>query len=370
MWFAGNAVIADIITALGLNPSALGHTISAVQLGFISGTLLSAILTIPDRFSPSKVFFICAVAGAIANTGIMFSTGLGEILSSRFITGLCLAGIYPVGMKIASDYFKEGLGIALGFLVGALVLGTALPHLIKSLTAGLPWKYVILSTSGLSIFGGILIFNLVPDGPNRTKAGKINLGVFFTLFKNKTFRQAAFGYFGHMWELYAFWAFLQVFTTGYYLHNHDFVIQPSLLSFFIIGSGAIGCVIGGFIAKKKGSAYTAFIALFFSFCCCILSPLIFRLPLFAFTAILMFWGFMASMDSPQFSTLAANAVIGQYKGTALTIVTCIGFAITIASIQLLNLLSGLIDSNYIFLFLAPGPLLGLLGMRKLLNPLT
>ena len=211
LWFAGNAIMPEIIANLHLKNDFLAHITSAIQFGFITGTLTFAVLTIADRFSPSLVFLGSAVLASLFNLGISFDN-INEvnILIFRFLTGFFLAGIYPVGMKIASDYYQKGLGKSLGFLVGALVLGTAFPYLLKNFMVNFPYKYVIYSTSILSILGGAIMYTFVPDGPFRKTGQKLEFNTFLKVFHNKKFQAAAFGYFGHMWELYAFWAFVPV----------------------------------------------------------------------------------------------------------------------------------------------------------------
>jgi MFS family permease len=205
LWFAGNGVIDNLAIYFDLKISALGHLTSAVQFGFIIGTLTFSILNIVDRFSPSKVFLISALLGSLFNLGIMWEgNNLNSLLSLRFFTGFFLAGIYPVGMKIAADYYEKGLGKALGFLVGALVVGTAFPHLLKNMTDTYPWEYVLIITSSLAVLGGLLMVIMVPDGPYRKPLQRTDLVAFFSVFRNRNFRFVTFGYFGHMWELYAF----------------------------------------------------------------------------------------------------------------------------------------------------------------------
>lgn len=365
LWFAGNAILSDLVKDLELSKTALGHITSAVQFGFIIGTLVYAALMIADRISPSLVFFISAALGALSN----FSITLGEqnitsLMVLRFLTGFFLAGIYPVGMKIASDYFEKGLGKAFGFLVGALVVGTAFPHLLKSFTVALPWKTVLIFTSGLCFTGGTLMLLLIPNGPYRANGQSLNFTAIFNVFKNPPFRSAAFGYFGHMWELYAFWAFVPVILTTYKtLHPAD-NFNIAVLSFSIIAAGGLACVVSGYLSQIFGVKRTAFTALLLSACCCIVSPLIFYLPLIPFLTVLIFWGLAVIADSPLFSTLVAQNAVAQIKGTSLTMITCIGFSITIISIELLNYLSGYIDTRFIFLFLAPGPLVGLAYMLR------
>jgi MFS family permease len=364
LWFAGNGIIDDLIQSFGLSSDALGHLTSAVQLGFIFGTLVFAFLSIADRFSPSKVFMVCGLVGAACNTLII--TGdqhIESLLSIRFITGFCLAGIYPVGMKIAADYYNKGLGKSLGYLVGALVLGTAFPHLIKSIDSKLSWELIIIATSSLAALGGLLIYFLIPDGPYRKSAQAINLSAINQVFKNHKFRSAAMGYFGHMWELYAFWTFTPVLINAYCV-SFDIDMNISLWSFIIIGIGAISCIAGGYLSVIYGAKKVAISALTVSGVCCLLIPFAFLLPEYLFLLFLTIWGISVIMDSPMLSTLVAHNAEPQIKGTALTIVNCIGFSITIVSIQLINFLSTGTDIRYFLLLLAIGPLIGVLNLRK------
>lgn len=363
LWFAGNAIIPDLALHLQIPQQSLGSITSAVQFGFIAGTLLYATLLIADRFPHSKVFFFSALFAAISNTGIVFmGTGIANVLLMRFLTGFFLAGIYPVGMKIAADYYEKGLGKALGFLVGALVFGTAFPHLIKSLTAVLPWKTVLYLTSALSVTGGALMLLLIPPAPYQNKIQSLKYRDVFSSFKNKAFRSAAFGYFGHMWELYAFWAFVPVLLMAYDQINPAANLNISYLSFCVIAAGGVACVASGYLSQKYGAKKTAFVSLLLSGCCCLFSPLAFYLPAVPFILFLIFWGLVVIADSPLFSSLVAQNAITSIKGTAITMVTCIGFTITIISIELLNYLSVHANQRYMFLFLAIGPVAGLLGM--------
>lgn len=345
-----------------LSNNALGHLSSSVQFGFIVGTLVFALLTIADRYSPSKVFFWSALAGAGFNLGaILPFNDLATLLGWRFMTGFFLAGIYPVGMKIAADYFQKGLGKSLGFLVGALVLGTAFPHLLKASSLDLSWNIVLMSTSVLAIIGGCLMLFFVPNGPFRKTGQQLNFTVIFKVFKEEKFRSAAFGYFGHMWELYAFWTFVPVILMMFQEEFRLLNINISLLSFLIIGGGGCFCIVGGYLSQKIGVQKTAFGALMTSCICCLLCPFFFQSGnLYLFIGFLFFWGWVVIMDSPLFSTLVAQNVVAKYKGTALTIVNCIGFSITIIAIQCLNKLLEVFPSPYIFSILAIGPIGGLL----------
>ena len=366
IWFAGNAIISDIVKDFHLTSDFLAHLTSAVQFGFISGTLVFAVFTISDRFSPSLVFFISAIVAALFNLGIsLIGIGAAGLLVFRFLTGFFLAGIYPVGMKIASDYSQKGLGKALGFLVGALVLGTAFPHLLKNFTAELPWKYVVFSTSTLSVLGGIGILLLVPDGPYRKQSQGFNLIAFANGFKQPNFRSAAFGYFGHMWELYTFWAFIPVMLLTYKNHYPENQMNVPLLSFLIIASGGLACVMSGLLSQTFGVKKLATISLLLSFLCCLASPLLLLSSSVTLLILfLFFWGLVVIADSPLFSTLVAQNAPEESRGTSLTIVNCIGFSITIVSIQVVNIASTYISAQYVYMLLAVGPLLGLVALLR------
>ncbi|XCF06185.1 MFS transporter [Tamlana crocina] len=365
LWFASNGVIKNVISEFNLNENALGHLTSAIQFGFIVGTLIFAVFTISDRFSPSKVFFGSAILGALFNLGICWpENSLISLIIFRFLTGFFLAGIYPVGMKIAADYFEKGLGKSLSFLVGALVLGTAFPHLLSQFTNPNIWYAVILGTSVLSIVGGTLIFTLVPDGPNRLPSKTLDLTSFVSIFRNKPFRSAAFGYFGHMWELYTFWAFVPLVLKFY---NSQFKndLDVSFWAFFIIGIGSLGCVLGGFLSEKFNAKIISITALSLSGFCCLVSPFIFSAASNTLLiAVLLFWGVAVIIDSPLLSTLIAQNASPDKKGTALTIVNCMGYCITIVSIQLTTVFLESYTFIYIFSILAIGPVFGVVSLVK------
>ncbi len=364
LWFAGNAIVGDLAKYHDLEPGLTGLMLSTVQLGFILGTLLFAAMMLVDRFSPSKLFLGCAFLAALCNA-ILLLEHLTELtlLTARFTTGFFLAGIYPVGMKIASDYYEQGLGKALGFLVGALVMGTSFPHAIRGMSLGTDYTLVITITSVLAICGGLSMYLLVPNGPFRKPSTVLQLKAGITLFKIPAFKNVAFGYFGHMWELYAFWAFLP-FAIGTYNSLGNSTISSSIWTFIIIALGCVSCIIGGYISLKKGSKKVAVVSLAISGILCCISPLLFQLPQQLFLILLSVWGMAVVSDSPQFSTLVAASAPAQLKGTALTLVNCIGFTISIVSIQLLSFLVKGIDPVYIFSILAIGPVFGLISLYK------
>lgn len=365
LWFAGNGVMNNLILDFNLSNKALGYLTSSVQLGFISGTFIFALFTLVDRFSPSKVFCLSALLGALVNLIMIWEQNtFYSLMAIRFSTGFFLAGIYPVGMKIAADYYDKKLGKSLGYLVGALVLGTALPHLLKNVSSTLDWRYVIYGTSLLAGLGGVLVAVLIKDGPYRKRSQKFDLSVITSVFKNQKLRSAAFGYFGHMWELYAFWTLVPVMLKTYMNLHRISADNIAVLSFSIIAVGFISCTLGGQLSLKYGAKKVAFSSLLLSGICCLLLPLLIQVNFdVLFYGFLIFWGMVVISDSPMFSTLVAQNADTEIKGTSLTIVNCIGFAITIISIQLLSFLLQL-HPTYSFAILAIGPIFGLRALRK------
>lgn len=367
LWFVGNAVLPELKVQLQLDQYAVSQVTSAVMLGFIAGTLVFALFALADRFSPVRLFFISSLLGAFFNMAVAWwAHDATTLFIFRFLTGICLAGIYPVGMKIAADWYDKGLGKALGYLLGALILGTAFPHLLKNREFGLPWQAVLYATSGFAVAGGLLMLFFVGDGPYRKKSGSLQWNAIPTIFRSTKWRQAAFGYFGHMWELYTFWGFLPLMLE-WYARKHQVVLNIPLLSFLIIGSSCLSSIAGGYLAQRFGSARVAFTALFISGCCCFLSGLFFLLPLTAFLLLLFLWGLSVAPDSPQFSALVAAYAPEQLRGTALTIYNSVGFLIAVISLQVMDRLfhaGGATGNPNSFLLLGAGPLFGLLLFYK------
>lgn len=363
LWFAGNASMHALQSQW--IEGAAGYLTIAVQLGFIAGTLLFSISGIVDRYSPSIVFFISCIAGSFCNAMLLLDVGSFPLaLSSRVLVGICLAGIYPVGMKIAADWQEKGLGNWLGALVGALVLGTAFPHGLKTIPGFIDANVLLISVSSLAVFGGIMMLILVPDGPFRKRSPAFSFQGVREAFRIANFRRPAFGYFGHMWEVYAFWAFVP-WAVAYYTSSHpELSINPSMLAFIFIAAGALGCWIGGKLSVRVGSEAIAFYMLLVSGVCCAISPWIWHVNSALFIMIMFVWGFSAAADSPQFSTLVARAAPETVRGSSITLITCIGFSITIVSIQLLNVLQQYVG-DYLMLTLLPGPVLGLLAMKAI-----
>ncbi|MEM6989745.1 MAG: MFS transporter [Myxococcota bacterium] len=365
VWFVGNAVLGDLAHLWPHVESPVGWMTSSVQLGFIVGTLIVAFAGWSDRFAGHHVFFVSATGAAVTNLASLAQPeSFLWFITTRFATGVCLAGVYPVGMKLAASWFREGLGAAIGFLVGALVLGTAFPHLLK--TVALDASTLIATASGIALLGGFAILIAVPEGPGVARASRTRFRDAMGVFSDPGFRSAALGYFGHMWELYALWAFVP-FAVGLALAAPT-PASVSLGSFAVIAVGSLGCIAGGFASRRIGSARVAGVQLAGSGACALLSPAVFLFaPHGLRLAFLLVWGVLVVGDSPQFSAVAARCAPPDRVGTGLTIMNAIGFAITIPSIQLLTWLQPHVADAWLLWALLPGPVVGVISLRRVLR---
>ncbi|GAB3774258.1 MFS transporter [Ramlibacter monticola] len=374
LWFAVNAVMPDLQRDWALPPAALGSLTSAVQLGFVAGTLAFALLMLADRFPPARVFLACSVLGALCNAAMLLAGGrLGVLLALRFAIGFLLAGVYPVGMKIAASWYRERLGAVMGVLIGALVLGTALPHGLRALAGdgsgpassagGLaPWQLVVLAVSLLAAAGGLATAVLVPPHPQVLRAARITPRALGLIWSDRRLRASVFGYFGHMWELYSFIVLVPVVMATRLAGT-----SVSAAAFWAIGAGFAGCVGGGLMVRSLGSARVAQLQLATSAACCVASPLMLVAPLPLFIAWMLLWGATVSGDSPQFSTLTAQNAPPAVVGSVLTFTNCIGFAISVASIEIFVRAAQAWPLAAVLPALAIGPALGLWMLSPLVR---
>lgn len=370
LWFSANSAADDLVRSWGATAGDIGLLTGAVQMGFILGTLALALSGVADRFRASRIFVFCAILGATFNAIFaIWSEGVLSGVTLRFLVGICLAGIYPVGMKLIVSWNPKQAGASLALLVGMLTLGTALPHAIRAIGLGMPWQAVILASSALATIAAILIF-LLGDGPHLPVAHTrraFGMSSVIHAFRSRSFRAASLGYFGHMWELYAFWTLVPMFVVVTQLDKSLEWGGVSTLSFAIIASGAAGCLIGGAISRRYSSARVAAAALAISGLCCLLFPWFSaNASAFGLLVFLMIWGGSVVADSPQFSAIASSSCPPQAVGSALALQNSAGFAITVVSITATTLLFEHLGPKVSWV-LFPGPLLGLIALRPLLN---
>jgi MFS family permease len=365
LWFSASAVVPEIREEWRLSESGVSWLTLAVQLGFVAGTLASALFNLPDIISARRLFAVAALGGAAANASFgLFAETLVAGLTLRFLTGLCLAGVYPPGMKIMATWFRSGRGAALGVLVGALTLGKASPYLINALGSA-DWRANLLMVSALAVVGGLVVLFLVGDGPHALPRARFDAGQVAKVFRNRGVRLANFGYFGHMWELYAMWTWTPVMIRAGLGARGSSPASVEAASFLVIGAGAVGCVAAGLVADRAGRTLVTSWAMGVSGACCLAVGFLFDAHPALFVAVLVVWGASVVADSAQFSTCVTELGDPRYVGTALTLQTCCGFLLTMLSIQLIPLLVERVGWRYAFIALAPGPLFGVVSMLRL-----
>jgi MFS family permease len=357
LWFSATAAAPAIVAELPLTSGQAAWLTMAVQGGFVCGTLISALLNLPDVLNARWLFALGCAVGAAANGAVAGVDSPTEMIVLRFVTGVALAWVYPPGMKIAAGWFARQRGAALGIVVGALTVGSAFPHLLQSVAVEVPWRTLMLAASACALGGGLLVLGVVRDGPHLSTTATFDPRAIRRVFGNRQVRLATFGYLGHMWELYAMWTWMGAFAAA--AHG---VRTGSLVAFVAIASGAVGCVGAGFVADRLGKARVAAWAMIVSAGCSAAVGLTFGGPLWALFALAAVWGVAVVADSALFSALITEHSPRDYVGTALTVQMCGGFLLTMATIRLLPLVAAAVGWQWVFLALVPGPILGTRAM--------
>jgi MFS family permease len=366
LWFSATAVTPRLVAHFGMSGADAAWLTMAVQAGFVVGTLGSAVANLADLLNARVLFLLGALGGAAANAAVLAAPSAELVIALRFLTGAALACVYPPGMKLAAGWFRDRLGFALGILIGALTLGKAFPHLLTALF-GEDWRQPMLLASALAAAGGVLVVVVVRDGPYVTATSRFDPHAIRRILASRGARLATFGYLGHMWELYAMWTWIGVMATASFAaaRHGDAETAGSIAAFVAIGSGTAGCVTAGWLADRLGRARVAIWAMWGSAACAALTPLVFGASPVWFYTLAALWGFAVVADSAQFSALVSEHAPADHVGTALTLQTCLGFLLTMVTIDALPRLAAVVGWQWTGVLLIPGPLLGALAMSSL-----
>jgi MFS family permease len=369
LWFAGSAVAPQLRARWALSGSEVGWLTTAVQLGFVTGTALSALLNLADLVPARVLFATAALLGATANAWLAFAHGLPDAFASRFAAGLCLAGVYPPAMKMAATWFRARRGLAVGTVVGALTIGKAGPYLITAVP-GAGVVFITLLASGAAVFAALLVFAGYRDGPFAFESRPFSWSLVGDVVRTRRWRLATGGYLGHMAELYSYWTWIPAFVAASVARDAHALTAPSspavaVLSFGVIAVGGVGCIWGGLVADRIGRAALVTRALIVSGTCCVLVGFAFGRSPWVLAPVALVWGFFIIADSAQFSVLVTESVPPHAVGTALTLQTSLGFLLTTGTIQVIPPLVRMVGWPWAFTLLAVGPALGIASIRRL-----
>lgn len=369
VWFSASAVVPALSAAWKLTEAGRAWLTMSVQIGFVAGAFGSALLNLADRLPSRQLFTISALLAALSTVLIpTFGSGLSYALLLRFTTGLFLAGVYPVGMKIMATWTKEDRGLGIGLLVGALTVGTAGPHLLNGFGGVSEWKPVLYWSSFFAALGGLLAFFFIEEGPYRTQTPPFNWKFVGEISRQREIVLANLGYLGHMWELYAMWAWVPIFLLASFKVTGLAPKWASLAAFAVIAAGGIGSLIAGKLADQFGRTLLTIVSLVISGVCALIVGFLFGGNPIVLVAVCLIWGFAVVADSAQFSACITELSPREYIGTALTLQTSLGFLLTLLTIRLIPTLERLVGWPWAFAFLALGPLVGIgamLALRRL-----
>lgn len=368
VWFSASAVVPQLTAEWNLADAGKSWLTMSVQIGFVVGALLSAVLNLADRLPLSRLIGVSALTAAAANAAIpVLDAGPSLTMGLRFLTGIALAGVYPPGMKLIASWCTTDRGLGIGLLVGAITLGSGVPHLLNAAAGegGMPpWRSVLLATSALAVASALLVLLLVRPGPFLGKAPPFDWRFAGRVLTDRPARLANFGYLGHMWELYAMWAWVPIFLLASYEEAGWSPRAARFAGFGVLAAGTAGSVLAGSLADRLGRTRITTWSLAVSGACCLLAGLFFHHPA-ALTVLCLVWGFAVVADSAQFSAAVSELADPRYVGTALTIQTSLGFLLTLFTIRMIPPLSHRFGWERAFLVLALGPAFGAWSIMKL-----
>lgn len=367
LWFVSAAILPDMTQTVSLSPFRSAALSSGVQAGFVIGALFLSVMGLPDRFDPRKVIAVSAIIAGLVNASLLIlEPGSDLAILARVVTGALLAGVYPVGMKIIVGWGIKDRGFLVGALTGALALGSASPHLI-ALIGGSDWKLTVMAASIAAIFAGVICLG-ISLGPHHAKAAKFDPRVILSAWTNRRVRLAYAGYLGHMFEMFAMWAWIGVAVAVSYgatMAASEAQDLAKLTAFAAIGISSISCAAAGYFADRLGKEKIAIIAMVVSGASAILTALTFGGPVWITLAIVIVWGLSVAPDSAQFSALVADAALPEQVGSLMTFQTALGFALTIVTVQLTLVLAAMIGWPIVLASLALGPIFGVVAMLRL-----
>ncbi len=366
-WFSATAILPELIVEWQLGPSAAAWLTNAVQLGFVVGAVGASFVNLPDIVALSRLMAVSAVLAALSNATLLLDPGAAGAILARFVTGVALAGVYPPAIKLMATWFTRGRGLALGFLIGALTLGSSMPHLIRAVTEGLDWRAVVIGTSAATLLSAAIFGLAVAEGPHAFGRATFDPRQSLRTLRSRGVLLANIGYFGHMWELYAMWAWFLAFATA---AESGFDYFPtgsaSMLTFVVVASGAVGCVLGGVLSDRIGRCATTALMMVLSGASALAIGFVFDGPGWFLAAVAILWGITVVGDSAQFSAAVTELAEPRFVGTAVTLQLGIGFGLTVLAIWVMPLVAQAIGGwRWAFLVLVPGPLVGTVAMLAL-----
>lgn len=365
-WFSATAIIPELIRDWQLTPSQAGWLTNAVQIGFVLGALASSLVNLPDIMRMTRLITFAAILAALANAALLLEPGFAGAVAARFVTGVALAGLYPPAMKLMATWFVKGRGLAMGFLIAGLTLGSSMPHLFRAVGGGVDWHLVVIASTAATVTSALIFGLLVHEGPHGFGRATFDPRQALAVLRNRPVRLANIGYFGHMWELYAMWAWFLAFASAAAKEGTSPFGSPSMFAFVVVGSGVIGCILGGALSDRIGRCLTTAGMMAVSGGCALLIGFAFGGPAWLLALIALVWGISIIGDSAQFSAAVTELADPRFVGTALTLQVSIGFALTVLAIWLMPQIAELLGGwRWTFLALLPGPAIGAAAMLRL-----